>query len=178
MPDANIYLDANATTRALFPVVDIVASVMRDNYANASSAHWLGGNARAVVERARDGVAALLAGTLPDGVVFTSGGTEGNNAVLSPRGRDAAGTTMIVTAVEHHSVLRPAEAFARAGGQVVIIPVSPEGVLDPADVRDAVLAARGLIILSVQWANGETGVVQPMQDLVAEARRAKQVPVG
>jgi cysteine desulfurase len=177
---AGIYLDANATARPLSEVVALVASVMRDGYANPSSAHWLGSDARALIEQARDGVASLLRGTLPEGVVFTSGGTEGNNAVLSAFGRDVAGSgrdvdveTLVTTAFEHPSVLRPAEAFARAGGRLILVPMSPDGLVDASAVFAAVASARGPVTLSVQWANSETGVVQPMQDIVTAARCAR-----
>ena len=164
-------LDANATTRALDEVVDLVSDTMRGGSANPSSAHWLGGAARSALEQARDGVASLLPGVLPEGVVFVSGGTEANNAVLAPWCRDAAGRTLVTTAVEHLSVLRPAEMFARAGGTVVVLPVSPDGLADPDAMGRAVRSAPGPVLISVQWANSETGVVQPLETLVAEARR-------
>lgn len=169
----DIDLDANATTRPLDEVIDLVAAVMRGGAANPSSAHWLGAIARSVLEQARDGVASLLPGTLPEAVVFGSGGTEANNAVLAPPGRDAAGRTLITLAVEHPSVLRPAEAFARAGGTVVLLPVSPDGAADPDALGRAVRRAPGPVLVSVQWANSETGVLQPVGALAAEARRIR-----
>lgn len=167
----DIDLDANATTRALDEVVGLVSDLMRRGPANPSSAHWLGGAARSALEEARDGVASLLPGVLPEGVVFVSGGTEANNVVLTPGRGDAAGRTLITTAVEHPSVIRPAEAFARAGGTVVLLPVSPDGLADPDAMGRAVRSAPGPILVSVQWSNGETGVVQPLKALVGEARR-------
>ena len=169
----DIDLDANATTRSLDEVVDLVSDVMRRGPANPSSAHWLGGVACSTLEEARDGVVSLLPGTLPEAVVFLSGGTEANNAVLAPGCRDATGRTLITAAVEHLSVLRPAEAFARAGGTVVLLPVSPDGLADPDAMGRAVRSAPGPILVSVQWANSETGVVQPLEALVGEARRLR-----
>lgn len=171
--NAPIFLDANATTRPLAGVIDIVAAVMRDSYANPSSAHWLGDEARRVLEAARDDITALFPGTFPEGVIFTSGGTEGNNALLNHLGRSAAGMTLITTAVEHLSVLRPAKTFASAGGKCVILPVTPDGMVSPNAMRDAVGEACGDVLISVQLANSETGVIQPMRQLVAEARRAR-----
>jgi len=172
--DGAIYLDANASTRPLPEVVDLVAEIMRGGPANPSSAHWLGGDARAHLERARDGVTSLLQGTLPEGVVFTSGGTEGNNAVLASHAKDGVRGTLITTVVEHPSVIRPADRFARSGGNLITLPVSLDGRIDPGAVGAAVGGARGPVTLSVQWANSETGVTQPMADIVAEARRARQ----
>jgi cysteine desulfurase len=169
---APVYLDANATTGALSVVVDAVASAMAGFQGNASSAHWLGGEARAALERARDDVVLLFNGALPEGVVFTSGGTEGNNTILG-WGTLCADSTLITCAVEHPSVLRPADAFARAGGDLVVLPVSTDGLVDPEALAAAVGRARGRVVLSIQWANSETGVMQPMRDLVSAARLAR-----
>lgn len=168
---SDIYLDANATVRAFPEVIALVSDVMRHTYANPSSAHWLGSDARAIVVSARDGVASLFGGVLPEGVIFTSGGTEANNAVILAPGNSPQ--TLITTAVEHPSVLRPAASLAQQGGSVVILPVSGDGMVDPGAVFAAVVAARGRTTLSVQWANSETGVIQPMSDIVSEARRAR-----
>ena len=168
-----ICLDANATTRPLDEVIGFVSAAMRGDGGNPSSAHWLGGIARTLLEGARDDVTSLLPGTLPEGVIFTSGGTEANNAVLTPAGLDSRGITLITTAVEHPSVLQPAERFARMGGKVVILPVSRDGMVEPNVLRKAVRNAAGTILVSIQWANSETGVVQPMGHLTAEARGAR-----
>jgi len=101
-----IDLDANATTRPLEDVVDLVTSVMRNGGANPSSAHWLGGTARAILERARDGVASLLPDSFSEGVIFTSGGTEGNNAVLINRGLPSHLASALAAKVEQEKDLR------------------------------------------------------------------------
>jgi cysteine desulfurase len=170
LADAPIFLDANATTRPLDAVIDMVACVMRGAYANPSSAHWLGNEARRVLEIARDDITALFPGIFPEGVIFTSGGTEGNNALLNYFGRDTAGITLITTAVEHHSVLRPAEAFAKAGGQHIVLPVTPDGLVTLDAIQNAVCKARGSVLISVQLANSETGVIQPMGKLIAKVK--------
>ena len=167
-----IYLDSNATTRPLEAVIGCVADAMRQTYANPSSAHWLGSMARVRLEQARDDVCRLVGGILPEGVIFTSGGTEGNNTVLMPRDAGAPRPLLITSKVEHPSVLRPAAEFARRGGRVVFLGVSPEGLIDPAEVGRVARSASAPIVLSVQWANGETGVVQPVCEIAAEARRA------
>ena len=168
-----ICLDANATTRPLDEVIGVVSAAMRGDGGNPSSAHWRGGIARTLLEGARDDVTRLLPGTLPEGVIFTSGGTEANNAVLTPAGLDSRGITLITTAVEHSSVLQPAERFARMGGKVVILPVSRDGMVEPNALGKAVRNAAGTVLVSVQWANSETGVVQPISHLTAEARGAR-----
>lgn len=171
---APIYLDHNATTRSLPEVVDVVARTMTETWANPSSAHWLGGEARIALEKARDGICELVGGAMPEGVVFTSGGTEANNIVFL--GGDPVPTwrCVITSRVEHASVLRPAEALGRRGCRLVVINVSDGGLLDPEALRHAAAAAPpGPLLVSVQWANSETGVIQPMAELVAAVRAAR-----
>ena len=170
-PDG-IYLDSNATTRPLEAVIGCVADAMRQIYANPSSAHWLGSMARSRLEQARDDVCQLVGGALPEGVIFTSGGTEGNNAILTSRGAGASQPLLITSKVEHPSVLRPAAEFARRGGRVALLEVSPEGLINPSEVGRVARSASAPIVLSVQWAKGETGVVQPVREIAEEARCA------
>ncbi len=171
---APIYLDHNATTRPLPEVVDLVARTMAETWANASSAHWLGGEARAVLEEARDRICELIRGAYSEGVKFTSGGTEANNTVLLGGEPASSWRCVITSAVEHASVLRPAEALARRGGRLWILPVGPAGLIDPDDLRRvAAEAPPGPLLVSVQWANNETGVIQPVPDLVATLRSVR-----
>lgn len=171
---APMYLDHNATTRPLPEVVAVVARTMAETWANPSSAHWLGGEARAVLERARDGVCELVGGAVPEGVVFTSGGTEANNIVLLGGDPAPSWRCLVTSKVEHASVLRPAEALARRGAKLVVLDVSADGLLDPEALRRAAAAAPpGPLLVSLQWANSETGVVQSVADLVAAAREAR-----
>ena len=161
-----IYLDHNATA----PLRPGAAEAMARAAAlvgNPSSVHAEGRAARAAVERAREEVAALL-GVAPKLVIFTSGGTEANNAVLSPslRRRAQAGPVraLLAGAAEHPSVLDghrfPAEAVER-------MPVDRNGIVDLAWLEQRLAGLAGPALVSVQAANNETGVVQP----VAEAAR-------
>lgn len=171
---AAIYLDHNATTRPLPEVVDLVARTMGQTWANASSAHWLGGEARAVLEAARDSICELVRGALPEGVRFTSGGTEANNTVVLGGAPPSAWRCVITSAVEHASVLRPAEALARRGGHLRVLPVGSDGLIDLDALRRAAAEAPpGPLLVSLQWANSETGVIQPVADLVAALRSVR-----
>ncbi|MBI0537743.1 cysteine desulfurase [Roseomonas sp. KE2513] len=171
---APIYLDHNSTTRPLPEVIDLVARTMAETWANASSAHWLGGEARAVLEVARDGICELVRGGYPDGVRFTSGGTEANNTVLLGGEPASAWRSVITCAVEHASVLRPAEALARRGSRLRVLPVGSEGLIDPDELRRAAAEAPpGPVLVSLQWANSETGVIQPVSDLVVALRSVR-----
>lgn len=164
-----IDLDANATTRPLPEVVDEVARVMAGSYGNPSSPHWLGEQTRHLLERARDDVTTLLHGCLPEGIVFTSGGTEANNSVL--RSAVAECQTLITSEVEHASILEVARSLA--GLKLILVGVSSNGLLDPDALAAAASSTVGPVCVSVQWANSETGVVQPMRDICAAVRNSR-----
>ena len=128
MPDT-IYLDHNASTPVRPEVALAMQQALRDLGANPSSAHREGQRVRTAVEHAREQVAALL-GARPDEVVFTSGGTEANNAALF--GSAAARpdrTALLVSAVEHPSVSAPVQALRKAGHRLDIVPVDGNGAL-------------------------------------------------
>lgn len=170
---ALIYFDNNATTRPLTSVVEAMLRTMRSKSWNPSSAHSLGAEARALIETARDEACSLLPGIFPEGVIFTSGGTEGNNLVVAHHLPDAKDWTLISSRVEHPSMLRPIEKFAHQGGHVILLDVSPDGNVDPDDAARAAKAATGRVKVSIQWANSETGVIQPVAD-IAKAVKAVQ----
>ena len=158
-----VYLDYNATAPVRPEAAQAVAKALTAT-GNASSVHGFGRAARQRVEGARDAVAAL-AGAHPAQVVFTSGGTEANNMAL--RGHEA--TRVLVSAVEHDSVLnaRP----GGMGGEVEVLPVTPDGRVDPAVLDARLAAAPGPALVSIMLANNETGVIQPVADLAEVARR-------
>ncbi|WP_159717313.1 cysteine desulfurase family protein [Geminicoccus flavidas] len=169
-----IYLDHNATTTPLPEVVEFVARAMTQTWANPSSAHWLGGQARALLETARDGVCELIGGAMPEGVIFTSGGTEANNIVLLGGDPGCAWRCVITSRVEHASVLRPAQVLERRGCRVILLEVSDGGSLDAeALTRAAAAAPPGPLLVSLQWANSETGVIQPLAELVGAVRAVR-----
>lgn len=122
---------------------------------------------------ARDAVAALCDGLFPENVVFTSGCTEANNLVVASA--RAAGATLITSAVEHPSILRPAEAYEAEGGSVIVVPVGRTGLLDFAKLDAALHSTTGPIFLSVQVANSETGVLQPIEMIAAMAAQRGDV---
>lgn len=167
MTERRIYFDYNATA-PLRRGARVAMTAALNLPGNASSVHKEGRVAREVVERARQSVAALV-GAEAQEVVFTSGGTEANNWVLS------GGWDRIYLAdVEHESVLAPAKAAAAAGARIVNIPVDGRGEVEAFEFDeflDANPPAEGeTCLLSLQWANNETGVIQPLEDIAAEAR--------
>lgn len=168
------YLDNNATTRPHERVVAEMLRMLTELWANPSSGHRFGAQAAAEIETARARVAALI-GARDSEIVFTSGGTEADNAAL--RGTLAANPAkrhLIVSAIEHHAILETAERLEHEGVQVTRIGVDHDGRLDLAALADAIREETALI--SVMLANNETGVIYPLQEISALAR-SRGVPV-
>jgi Cysteine sulfinate desulfinase/cysteine desulfurase and related enzymes len=159
-----INLDANATTATTASVQEAVLAAMRGLLGNPSSIHAFGAAARESLERARDEICLLIPGAFPEGIILTSGGTEANNAVL----RGIEGATVVTTNVEHPSVLRPAERSEAHR----IVAVGADGRVDPSVLAGSI-PEDGAVIVSVQWANSETGIIQPIEDVVAAVRRRR-----
>ena len=163
-----VYLDNNATTQALPEVVDAVADAMVDGFGNPSSVHGAGARARRMVQSAREQVASILNAD-PKSIVFTSGATEANNLVLqSLRAGRLAGYRLVTSAVEHSAILEAAEYLRGLGQDVVVLPVGRDGLVDVETLSEAIDPGRTLV--SMQWANNETGVVQPIERMLAMAR--------
>ena len=153
-----VYLDHNATS-PVRPAVSTAVSGALSLVGNASSVHGFGRAARRVVEDARDRIAALV-GSRPDQVVFTSGGTEANNLAL----RGTAPSRILVSAVEHHSVLE-------AVPDLEMIPVDRDGIVDLAALESMLAIGGTPALVSVMLANNETGVIQPVAEVARTARR-------
>ena len=133
-----IYFDWNASTPVRPEARDAMNEALAGTGANPSSAHREGQRARAVVERAREQVAALV-GAAPDDVTFVSGGTEGDHAALigMALANEARGRAVAISAIEHHAVHGAGEVLARMGFGVTHLPVDPRGFLDPASLPRA-----------------------------------------
>jgi cysteine desulfurase len=155
-----IYLDNNATTPVLLEVLEAMRPYFGEHFGNASSIHHYGQETRAAVERARDSVASLL-GCRAAEVVFTSGGTEGDNLAIA--GLTGAGDHIITSSIEHHAVLHACKHLEETGCDVTYVPVDGRGLVDPADVRRALRPNTKLI--SLMMANNETGVLQPVEEI-------------
>jgi cysteine desulfurase len=162
-----VYLDNNATTPILPEVFEAMRPFYFEEFGNASSIHHYGQHARAAVEKARGAVAALLHAR-PAEIVFTSGGTEGDN--LGIFGLTARGDHVVTSAIEHHAVLNTCKRLEQMGCEVTIVPVNGRGEIDPDDVRKALRPNTRLV--SIMMANNETGVVQPMEEIGRIAREA------
>jgi cysteine desulfurase len=159
-----IYMDANATTPLLPEVFEAMRPYYLEHYGNASSIHQQGQQARAAVDHAREAVAHLLHCRASE-IVFTSGGTESDNlaifGVLSP------GDHLITSAIEHHAVLHAAKAVSERGVDVTFLPVNRQGIVEPATLLAAMQPNTRLV--SILYANNETGVIQPIDALAGIA---------
>lgn len=170
IPEGLIYLDNNATTACFPEVVAAMEPYWSAAFGNAESAHFAGRLARRAVESARASVAGVL-GADPEQVFFTSGATEGNNWIFQAFA-DSRPTAhrVVVSAIEHKSVLNAARRLEGFGFEVALLPVTPNGVVDLAAAREALRSGTGLV--SVQLANNETGVIQPVRELADMAHEA------
>jgi cysteine desulfurase len=162
-----IYLDNNATTPVLPDVFEAMRPYFAEQFGNASSIHHHGQETRAAVEHARESVGALL-GCRSSEIVFTSGGTEGDNLAIS--GLVRSGDHVISSTIEHHAVLNSCKHLEAIGCDVTYVPVDGCGLVDPDDVRRALRPQTKLI--TIMMANNETGVVQPVAEIGAIAREA------
>ncbi|MFH0810354.1 MAG: cysteine desulfurase NifS [Pseudomonadota bacterium] len=162
-----VYLDNNATTRVADEVVTEMLPFFTGLYGNPSSTHRFGGQLEGHVATARARVASLL-GANPSEIVFTSGGTESNNAAIRGALQSYPERKGIVTtAVEHPAVGNLCRHLAEAGYSVSVIPVDRAGRLDLDRLRRAV--NQDTAIVSVMWANNETGVMFPVEEAAALA---------
>ena len=163
-----VYLDNNATTPVHPRVLDAVHEALRDVFGNASSIHKEGQTARRLFEHARESVALLIGATARE-IVFTSGGTESNNAAIFGA---VSGTTrhhIVTTGIEHPSVAEPIAELERRGHEVTVVPPERNGRVQ----ADAVIAALrpGTRLAAMMLANNETGVLQPVAEVGAVCRQ-------
>jgi cysteine desulfurase len=157
MNKSPVYLDYNATAPLRPEVVQVMAEVL-SRPSNPSSIHKFGREAKKIVEDTRAGLADFVS-CFPQEIVFTGSGTEANNLVL----RSFAGLEVWVSAIEHASVLKTVPHACR-------LPVTPQGELDVAALADLLKGGAGPALVSVMLANNETGVIQPVREVVELCR--------
>ena len=167
-----IYLDNNATTQLDPAVIEEILPFLTKYYGNPSSGYGFAAMARKAINLARERLAALL-GCEPNEIVFTSGGTESDSAVISSALQlEARGGHVITSAVEHSAVLRPCQDLAKRGCDVTFLGVDRHGNLDLGELEAAIRPETALV--SIMWANNETGVIFPIEK-IAEICREKGV---
>lgn len=166
-----IYLDYSATTPLDPRVLEAMSLVFREQYGNASSVHSFGREARKVLEESRERIASFI-GARSDEVFFTSGGTEADNYAIKGvaiAGKKKGNNHIIISAIEHHAVLHPAEHLREEGFKVDVVPVDSMGMVDPADIQKAITPATCLI--SIMHANNEVGTIEPIREISAIAKQ-------
>ena len=162
------YFDNNATTRVAPEVTDAMIPMLREFWGNPSSAYAFGSQVHGHVEKAREKVAALVNAD-PKEVVFTSCGTESNNAaihsalVTNPKKRH-----VITTAVEHSANINFGEYLIKQGYEVTFLPVESDGSLDVHLLEKTIRPDTAIV--SIMWANNETGVMFPIEEIAAICR--------
>ena len=164
-----IYLDYNATTPIAREVADAMAPYLYEHFGNPSSSHPYGVATKRAVEAARAQVADLL-GCQPNEVIFTSGGTESNNYAIKGAAQSGHGKHIITSAVEHPAVIEVCQWLEEQGFRVTVLPVDRYGLVDPADLEEAITG--DTVLVSVMHANNEVGTVQPIAELAEIAHRA------
>jgi len=162
-----VYLDNNATTPVLPDIQAAMQPYLWEHFGNASSIHHHGQETRAAVERARESVATLV-GCRASEIVFTSGGTEGDNLAIF--GLAQPGDHVITSTIEHHAVLNSCKYLETAGCEITWLPVNANCLVNPDDVRRALRPNTKLI--TVMMANNETGVIQPVDAIGQVAAEA------
>jgi cysteine desulfurase len=168
-----IYLDYNATTPVAVPVYEAMQPFLAEHYGDPSAMHVVGRTAREAIEDSRGRVAQVI-GADRDEIVFTSGGTESNNlailgTLLNPRHR---GGHLVISAIEHASVMAPARFLEELGYEISVLPVTGQGAVTPSTLRGVL--REDTVLVSVMHANHETGAIQPIRQ-IAEICHAQGV---
>lgn len=160
-----IYLDNAATTRPHEYVVRDMLPYLYGEYGNPSAVYEFGRRANDAVERARQQVANFLH-TTPEHIVFTSGGSEGNNMVIRGMAdylREIGKTTIVTTPIEHPSVLRVMDYLTKLGFYIRFLPVNTQGIVDLSETEHYIQDDVGLV--SVMYVNNETGAINPVAEI-------------
>ncbi len=165
-----IYLDHNATTPVLPEVREAMLPFLGDEWGNPSSSYRFGAKLKSVIESARESVAELLGATSPREILFTASGTESNNTALHAAVLSQPGKRHVITSqVEHSSVLTCCRYLEKHHGcRVTYLPVDRDGLLSLTDLENAF--TDDTAVVSLMWANNETGVLFPVEEIAALCR--------
>ena len=172
-----IYMDHSATTPVRPEVLQAMLPYLTSDFGNPSSIYTIGQEARKAVDDARERIARNLGARMSE-IVFTSGGTESDNAALKgvAFALRSLGNHIITTTIEHHAVLHTCYQLEQFGFDVTYVPVDEYGIVDPQDIVDAI--TEKTILVSVMMANNEIGTVQPIREITqlvkAEAKQRNQ----
>jgi len=170
-PERKVYLDYIATTPVLPEVLEAMLPYFSNIYGNPQSFHSWGDEPGEAMEKAREQVAALVGGS-PEEIVFTSTGSEANNMAVKglAQGQIEKGKHIIISAIEHFSVLNAVRTLEKAGFELTVIPVDKYGLVDSDEVARNI--RKDTILVSVMHANGEVGTIQPIAEISKRVKEA------
>lgn len=170
-----IYLDHAATSQLLPEVREAMLPYLGEMFGNPSSLHDWGDPAREAVDTAREQVAALIGAAEPEEVIFTANGTESNNFAIKglALAQQSKGKHIIISAIEHFSVMNAARTMEKMGFELTLVPVDKFGVVNPEDVKKSIRP--DTILVSVMHANGEVGTIEPIKEIAQITRERKIV---
>ncbi len=174
MAGTGIYLDYAATTPLRAEVLEAMLPYFCQHYGNPSSIHTWGHQAHAAIEQARQSVAAILECEAEE-VIFTSGGTEGDNLALKgiAWAQRFRGRHIITSQIEHHAVLHTCQALEQQGFEVTYLPVDSEGLVSPEALEQAIRS--DTILISIMYANNEIGTIEPLSQ-IGQLAHARAIP--
>ena len=164
-----VYLDNAATTPVLPEVSKAMMPYLGELFGNPSSLHDWGDAAREAIDLARNQVAQLI-GASADEVIFTGSGTESNNFAIKglALAQQDKGKHLVISAIEHFSVLHSARTLEKWGFELTLVPVDKYGMVDPEKVRQSI--RKDTILVSIMHANGEVGTIEPVQEIARITR--------
>jgi len=164
------YLDHVATTPILPQVLEAMLPYFRDVYGNPQSLHEWGDEAREALDDARRKVAALI-GTQPEEIIFTGSGTEANNFAIKglALAQQSQGKHVVISAIEHYSVLHAAKTLEKWGFEVTQVPVDKYGLVDPEEVGKMI--REDTVLVSIMHANSEMGTIQPIAEIAKVVKK-------
>lgn len=168
----SIYFDNASTTNVDERVMEEMLPFFTGHFGNANSAHQLGRTAKVAIEDAREKIAKLL-GAEPSEIIFTSGGTESDNAIIKGTVAATRKTEVITSPIEHHAVMHPAESLKMQGIKVTYIKPDSSGVIQPEQVEEAI--SDQTAIVSLMHVNNEIGSINPIKKIAAICREKKVV---
>lgn len=172
MSDRMIYLDHAATTPTRSEVVEAMLPYFTQKYGNPSSIYSVGRESKKAIEEARETVAKVI-GAQPREIFFTGSGTEADNWAIKgvAYANRQKGKHIITTSIEHHAVLHTCQYLESEGFEVTYLPVDPDGLITPEQVREAIRP--DTILISIMFANNEIGTIQPIAEIgkIAKEKR-------
>ncbi len=169
-----VYLDNASTTPLLPEVREAMLPYLGEDFGNPSCIHSWGDAARDALEAARSQVAQLI-GANDQEIIFTGSGTESNNFAIKglALAQQKKGKHVVISAVEHFSVLHSAKTLEKWGFELTLVPVDKYGVVDPEDVRQSL--RKDTVLVSIMHANGEVGAIEPIREIAKITRESKVV---